>query len=138
MAMPSSQSQFLILSAALGVGSHIFYFRSGEHHRQGMLYFLLIVAAAPALTALIALSAGVLWLAAVKVALKLELVFLLSLSLSSTLYRLSPFHRLASFPGPLAWRWTKLAQSFANRHLKGFEELDKLHRKYGDYVRIGE
>lgn len=136
--MPSSQSQLLIPPAALGVGSHAFYFRSGEHHRKGLLYFQVIVAAVPALIALIALSTGVLWLVAVKVALKLELVFLLSLWLSSTLYRLSPFHRLASFPGPLACRWTKLAQSFANRNLKGFQELDKLHRKYGDYVRIGE
>ncbi|KAF8590792.1 cytochrome P450 [Ramaria rubella] len=57
--------------------------------------------------------------------------------LSTMIYRLSPFHPLASFPGPVLWRISsaRLAHiSFeGRRHLI----LDALHKKHGPFVRIG-
>ncbi|MCJ1430988.1 hypothetical protein MMC27_000338 [Xylographa pallens] len=135
--MLSSTSQLLILAAALGFGSHLLFFRVGEHHKSGLLYFQLVVAAVPALLPVTVLLTHASLLQTSKVLFQTECVFLLSLSFSITLYRFSPYHRLAAFPGPWMWRWTKLAQTFANRHSRGFETLDRLHQRYGEYVRIG-
>lgn len=135
--MLSSTSQLFILAAALGFGSHLLFFRIGEHHKSGLLYFQLVVAAVPALLPVTVLLTHASLLEASKVLFQTECVFLLSLSFSITLYRFSPYHRLAAFPGPWMWRWTKLTQAFANRHSRGFEALDRLHQRYGEYVRIG-
>ncbi|KLO18216.1 high nitrogen upregulated cytochrome P450 monooxygenase 1 [Schizopora paradoxa] len=59
------------------------------------------------------------------------------LALSIISYRLSPFHRLHSFPGPLICRVTNLwiaYIAFTGRH---HQYLSELHRKYGDFVRVG-
>ncbi|TFK34043.1 cytochrome P450 [Crucibulum laeve] len=67
----------------------------------------------------------------------LSSAFLLSLLLSIVVYRLSPIHPLAGYPGPVpakiskwwvAWWITK-----GDRHLV----LQKLHEQYGPWLRIG-
>jgi hypothetical protein len=64
-------------------------------------------------------------------------LFFLSLALSITFYRLSPFHPLAQFPGPAIYKVTKLwgiwIQWQGHQHLV-FKEL---HDKYGPFVRTG-
>lgn len=52
-------------------------------------------------------------------------------------YRLSPFHPLAKFPGPLLWKTSGLF--LAHQSWRGYRHLvlDELHSKYGEYVRIG-
>lgn len=53
-------------------------------------------------------------------------------------YRLSPFHPLAKFPGPILNRISKL-QSFrmvVRGHLHQYYQ--ELHQQYGDIVRVGE
>jgi len=59
------------------------------------------------------------------------------LTLSAVLYRLSPFHPLAKFPGPILGRITSLYLVYivatGKRHLKFIE----LHKKYGTFVRTG-
>ncbi|KAJ7735296.1 cytochrome P450 [Mycena maculata] len=60
-----------------------------------------------------------------------------SLSLSIIVYRLSPFHPLAKFPGPMINRVTKLWG--LGVALRGYQYLSfkKLHDTYGPYVRTG-
>ncbi|KAJ3551693.1 hypothetical protein NM688_g4557 [Phlebia brevispora] len=52
-------------------------------------------------------------------------------------YRLSPFHPLAKFPGPLIARITKFWMSYITTRGDGHEYLRGLHARYGDAVRIG-
>ncbi|EIM85229.1 cytochrome P450, partial [Stereum hirsutum FP-91666 SS1] len=55
----------------------------------------------------------------------------------TVLYRLSPLHPLASYPGPRIWWISNLklvhVSLTGRRHLV----IDELHAKYGPYVRIG-
>ncbi|EPQ50635.1 cytochrome P450 [Gloeophyllum trabeum ATCC 11539] len=65
------------------------------------------------------------------------LSFLLSLAGTVVLYRLSPWHPLAKYPGPTSAKITKWWMAIwiakGNRHLK----LQELHGTYGPWVRIG-
>ena len=66
------------------------------------------------------------------------LVFYMILLTSVFLYRISFLHPLSQYPGPLLakasrWYWTALALG-GRQHI----ELQRLHGKYGDVVRIGE
>ncbi|OCH87257.1 high nitrogen upregulated cytochrome P450 monooxygenase 2 [Obba rivulosa] len=64
-------------------------------------------------------------------------IFWTVLSLSVLLYRLSPFHPLAMYPGPLLHKLTRL--SFALISVQGRQHvyIQELHKCYGDVVRIG-
>lgn len=57
---------------------------------------------------------------------------------SITLYRLSPFHPLAQYPGPLLPKITKLWHVWKIWHGKQHLYIQGLHDKYGDIVRIGK
>ena len=63
---------------------------------------------------------------------------LVGLLASITTYRLF-FHRLtrAGFVGPLSWRVSKLSHAWLCRASKNHEVLEKIHDKYGDFVRTG-
>jgi hypothetical protein len=65
-------------------------------------------------------------------------VFLGSLSLSISAYRLSPFHPLAQYPGPAIGKVTKLWGLW--KASKGYKYLyfKELHDTYGAYVRTGK
>ncbi|KAI0700471.1 cytochrome P450 [Cytidiella melzeri] len=60
-----------------------------------------------------------------------------TLAAATVAYRLSPFHPLASYPGPLLWRISSVVLAVVSfrghRHLV----LDALHKRYGRFVRIG-
>jgi hypothetical protein len=64
--------------------------------------------------------------------------FLASVCASTLLYRLSPFHPLAQYPGPLLFKVTKLAGAWAaasgNYHIL----LRDMHTTYGPVVRVGK
>ncbi|KAF7344421.1 hypothetical protein MSAN_01923300 [Mycena sanguinolenta] len=64
-------------------------------------------------------------------------VFLGSLSLSIFAYRLSPFHPLAQYPGPVIGKVTKLWGVW--KASQGYKHVyhKKLHDIYGPFVRIG-
>ncbi|KAK6988895.1 cytochrome P450 [Favolaschia claudopus] len=53
------------------------------------------------------------------------------------LYRLSPFHPLAGFPGPLLSRMTNLRLAYVVSTGKRHLDIAKLHDKYGVIVRTG-
>lgn len=64
-------------------------------------------------------------------------LFLTVLSTSVVLYRISPFHPLASYPGPLLHKISRL--SFMAISAQGHQHvyIQKLHEHYGDIVRLG-
>ena len=64
-------------------------------------------------------------------------IFTLSLLTSITLYRLSPIHPLAKFPGPLIGRVTSLWLSYKALGGKRYLYFKYLHDHYGPYVRVG-
>ena len=65
-------------------------------------------------------------------------VYLGTLGASILFYRLSPFHPLASYPGPLPARISKWWHVWAAAGGKQHLYLYRMHEKYGDVVRIGE
>ena len=56
---------------------------------------------------------------------------------ATLLYRASPWHPLASYPGPFAYRLSKLALAWATRDGTQWLHVKALHDRYGDIVRIG-
>jgi hypothetical protein len=65
------------------------------------------------------------------------IVYLTSLALSITAYRLSPFHPLAKYPGPVLARvsrlWAVSGVLGENQHIYSHQLFDR----YGDIVRTG-
>ncbi|KAI0808389.1 high nitrogen upregulated cytochrome P450 monooxygenase 2 [Fomes fomentarius] len=59
------------------------------------------------------------------------------LTFSVILYRLSPWHPLAQYPGPLLCRTTKLWNAFITVDGRQNRYYLALHERYGDIVRIG-
>lgn len=132
---------YYYLFFVLGVLTHLFIFRRGEWN----LYVFNI------LQAFAVLESSLVYIVARAVAGEdfttwkvtaisscLTLSTLTGLSLSMLIYR-GWFHRLSRFPGPF---WARLSNMYITFHafkkLRLFEEVQQLHRKYGDIVRIGE
>ncbi|KAI0809176.1 cytochrome P450 [Irpex lacteus] len=68
---------------------------------------------------------------------KAVLTYFLSLSATTIAYRLSPWHPLASYPGPLLWRCSSTVLAAVSYTGRRHIVIDELHRKYGKFVRIG-
>jgi cytochrome P450 len=64
-------------------------------------------------------------------------IYLTSIAGVAVSYRLSPFHPLAAFPGPLINRITALKLAHIVYSGKRFLIIKDLHRKYGKFVRTG-
>lgn len=64
--------------------------------------------------------------------------FYTTLALSIISYRLSPFHPLAKYPGPSLAKVSKWWGVWVTAHGKQHIYYQKLHQKYGPYVRVGE
>lgn len=56
---------------------------------------------------------------------------------SILVYRVSPWHPLAQYPGPLICKLTKFYLAFLSLRGKQHLYYSQLHKKYGDIVRIG-
>ena len=64
--------------------------------------------------------------------------FLTALLGSISLYRLSPLHPLAKYPGPTRCKLTKIWTAWISFRGRGHIYYKTLHDKYGPIVRIGE
>jgi hypothetical protein len=64
--------------------------------------------------------------------------YLITLSASVVVYRLSPFHPLSKYPGPILAKITKLWSLKAALGQKQHLLYKELHDRYGDVVRVGE
>lgn len=62
---------------------------------------------------------------------------ILGIYLSILLYR-GFWHRLSGFPGPYLAKYSNFyVTSLSAKNFQLYDEVEKLHLKYGDYVRIG-
>lgn len=76
-------------------------------------------------------------LSAVQHALCCTLAAIAGIYVSMLLYR-AFFHRLRAFPGPFAARLSTFYMTYLSaRRGQVYEDVRALHRKYGDYVRVG-
>lgn len=126
------------VAAAAGVASHLFVFIQGEYriHATYVLgsYVLLVIGAhaynilGNSATKHISLTPGQISL--------LQAICFASLLTSITAYRLL-FHRTGCFLGPKLAVLVKVYHAFQARDSKQHLWLDSLHKRYGDYVRMG-
>ncbi|GJJ06922.1 hypothetical protein Clacol_001118 [Clathrus columnatus] len=65
-------------------------------------------------------------------------IFISILLCSIVLYRLSPFHPLAKYPGPIFCKISKFWFAWIAHEGKTHLYFDELHKKYGPIVRIGK
>ena len=107
-------------------------FKQTETRRPYWLFVLLL--GIPAyLTNLYLPHAGSTILAAVKV----FSLFWSTLVTSILVYRVSPWHPLANYPGPLLCKLTKFHLAYISFGGKQYLYFYELHHKYGNVVRIG-
>lgn len=125
-----------ILSASLGVLSHLCIFIRGEHHLRSPFLFRLYLT----LSGLLFLSHTLIHPSDITSAFKssffLTASYATALFTSITAYRVF-FHRLRHFPGPLLAAVSKLYHVSQVLDAKQYLFLDKLREQYGDYVRTG-
>lgn len=97
-----------------------------------------LVLAPSALTFVLNYAFGYHWLSAIWKAAIIYTSFVTGLSISIVLYRISPWHPLAKYPGPFLARitqWHHVCTIMGK--VDNYKHLDKLHKQYGDYVRVG-
>jgi hypothetical protein len=123
--------------ALLGVAFHISIIPFEIDCQTGSLLILYAFSWA-GLAAIFSKGYGLDWTSALGAAWQAGFWFAAGLSASMVIYRLF-FHRLRYFPGP--WG-AKLSRFYTvgltkRSNLRYHLELEKLHRKYGDFVRTG-
>jgi hypothetical protein len=125
----------VLVPAVVGLIAHNGFFKRGEWHMSipNVLSIHLIVG----LTALYFLNSA---LGSLQDALVSTLVayasYFAALFSSMTVYRLF-FHRTAHFPGPKLAAVSKFWHIWYIRDSRNYLFLQKLHEKYGDFVRTG-
>ncbi|KAM5537036.1 hypothetical protein V8D89_009365 [Ganoderma adspersum] len=126
-ASDSSSSSTFGVAVALGLAAHQ-VFRKYETYNIGVHAAILFVP--PILFTLLADSAQ-------NTLLGNFATYLTTLVLSVLVYRVSPIHPLARYPGPFGCKLSKFWLGFAS--LAGFQHqyIKSLHERYGDVVRIG-
>ena len=74
---------------------------------------------------------------ALKTSVEICAIYTTTLVLTTLAYRLSPWHPLASYPGPLLAKTTSLWLTYISSTGKRYLILDALHARYGPFLRIG-
>ncbi|RDW74721.1 cytochrome P450 [Aspergillus mulundensis] len=118
--------------AVTGVCTHLLFYRHGEWDLKApCILFIYII------LGIIALVLDSILLTPHKWALNLIIWHIAAVYISMILYR-ALFHRLRTFPGPFLARLSNFYATYLNfRKLHMYEEVEKLHAQYGDYVRLG-
>ncbi|KAF9049551.1 cytochrome P450 [Hymenopellis radicata] len=131
--MATSLSYLVAFSGLSGIISHVFFWRFEPRALQFLGILSWIFVAAFSYTYMNTQE----MLRSVFTSMAIVTAFVGGLSTSIVLYRLSPWHPLAQYPGPTFGKITKWYMAFwiakGNRHLK----LQELHRAYGPWIRIG-
>lgn len=65
-------------------------------------------------------------------------VFYTSVLTSIAIYRLSPWHPLAKYPGPIAAKLSKFWLIWVILRGRQLDTIYGMHKKYGPYVRTGK
>ncbi|ETW76944.1 hypothetical protein HETIRDRAFT_481064 [Heterobasidion irregulare TC 32-1] len=123
-----SPAVFLVLSA---LSAHLIFNRL-EPRDAGSLVFLTV--GFPAVLSVVLRPQGVSILSSV---LSSYAVYLSSLVLSVVVYRISPFHPLAKYPGPLFLKISRFSAWVIVMGGNQHRYYHSLHQRYGPYVRTG-
>lgn len=123
--------------AVTGVATHLLFFIHGDHNRYAHRWIMrAFVGTASLALVLLHLTRYHFWHAAV-----LSTVFALSYFIglygSISFYRLF-LHSLRSFPGPFSARLSNLFHMYMIRKSDNYLVMQKLHEKYGPFVRTGK
>ncbi|TVY15568.1 Tryprostatin B 6-hydroxylase [Lachnellula arida] len=125
-----------MIAATFGVAIHLGYLNRGEHHLYGTLYvqiFLINFATAVLITVfVIGEEIG----QAFTDITSITACYLGGLFGSLIIYR-GFFHPLNKFPGPFGARISNFWFSAQLKNGDSYKKLEKLHGKYGDFLRIG-
>ncbi|KAI0319719.1 high nitrogen upregulated cytochrome P450 monooxygenase 2 [Amylostereum chailletii] len=108
------------------------YFKRNEPDSILALFFLLVLVPA-LLSAAVSQVAGPVWVVSVLT----SLTYLFLLLFFTAMYRVSPFHPLARYPGPFPAKITKWWSSYIITKGKQHLYYQALHERYGDVVRVG-
>lgn len=111
--------------------SHLVFKRTETHEPIYVVALLLVVPTL--LTALVAVHASSV-LSALFTSFS---AYWATLATSITIYRVSPWHPLAKYPGPLICKISKFYFALLSLRGKQYLYYDQLHAKYGDVVRVG-
>ncbi|KAF9000695.1 cytochrome P450 [Cyathus striatus] len=126
-----NEREAFVLVAAAGLLVHL-VFKHSETHEPVYVCILLLFVPLGLLHELPSQSAS----AFVNNAAYLGLYWA-SLLGSLLLYRVSPWHPLAKYPGPLICKLTKFRFALLSLKGKQYLEYTRLHERYGDIVRVG-
>ncbi|KAI0399882.1 cytochrome P450 [Xylaria palmicola] len=125
------------LSAVAGIVSHLGYFIYGEHMLTAHRLVILAILSPPAAVTLLTSLVGLPLSHATQFTFITYGAYLTALFTSILVYR-GFFHPLRHFPGP---RLARLSQFYHVFHISSkvdnYRHLDRLHQKYGEYVRVG-
>ncbi|PYH91424.1 cytochrome p450 monooxygenase [Aspergillus ellipticus CBS 707.79] len=132
-----------IATAAFGVGValHVFVFRIGEWDLAATKVLSAFATSALSLVFLVKAvllesPGNTLW-TALKVVASPSLCLVAGIYTSMMIYRVF-FHRLRHFPGPFSARLSNIFSTLLSaKDLHLYEEVEKLHNTYGDFVRLG-
>lgn len=130
------QQLHVLFAGSAGLLSHWSFFIHGEHHLPAAMIFRTYLGL---LFILFALYFGISRVSirdALLATLFASVSYALALFSSMIVYRLV-FHQLRQFPGPILAKISKLYHMWNIRSYDQYLFLDKLHRRYGDFVRTG-
>ncbi|KAJ3522636.1 hypothetical protein NM208_g12776 [Fusarium decemcellulare] len=134
------QSKAYLITFALGIFVHVAGFRRGEwdlYTAKLIVALPTVIAAGTYLLATASDHGHGSYLEAFKTASTYSFVFIAGITSSILVYR-AFFHKLNHFPGPFTARLSNFyitARAVRKMHL--FEEIQNLHKQYGDFVRTG-
>ncbi|KAF8150653.1 cytochrome P450 [Crassisporium funariophilum] len=126
-----SHSDTLLAVAGAALAVHLIFKRTETHEPAWLV--ILVLAVPAALTALYMPHASNILYAVLNV----FSVYWLTLLTSIVVYRVSPWHPLAKYPGPLICKVSKFYLAFLSLVGKQHIFYANLHQKYGEVVRIG-
>lgn len=124
-------------AAALGILFHVTVVRYLDVDNF-MYTFLALLWAASALVTSAHLLIGFSFISACARVLLLAISFDAGLFLSMAVYRVF-FHRLRKFPGPFGAKVSRFYSAYlVGKDVKYYKEVEKMHQKYGDFIRTGK
>jgi tryprostatin B 6-hydroxylase len=123
-----------ITALATGLLAHAFYFVKGDHTHRALQIIIFHLIAGFSIYAVLVIFHGM--TTGFLLATEVCLIYISALYTSIVVYRLQ-FHPLASIPGPVAAKVTKLYGPWIARNGRMHLEHTKLADEYGDIVRIG-
>ena len=123
-------------AAAAGVASHVLYFNRSEHHFYGTVYLnTFLLSCAAGIAGLVKVS-GYSVSDAITSTSAIASCYLVGLYTSLLVYR-AFLHPLNKFPGPWMVRLGNLFMTTQLTNSDAYYKLQALHKKHGDFVRIG-